>query len=236
MILLSSCAIERPDGTTEAEVLFKEANELYSDQRYILATEKLNTLRSQFPYSYYATSAELMQADILFMQENYEEASAAYILFKDFHPKNQKLDYVIYRIAEAYYKQVPPTFDRDLQPAVKAISFYNELRSLYPKSEYLKDAGEKITRCNELLLSKEQYIADFYYKTEDYESAKFRYKKIVQEINDKKLRSHSLVRLLAIGLETKDQGLCKEIYPKYTNSIIEDEKKLAQTTYFKCIQ
>lgn len=235
-ILLTSCAIERPDGTTEAEVLFKEANELLSDSRYILATEKLNTLRSQYPYSYYATSAELLQADILFMQENYEEASAAYILFKDFHPKNQKLDYVIWKIAESYYKQVPPTFDRDLQPAVKAISYYNELRSLYPNSEYLKDASEKIQKCNELLLNKEKYIADFYYKTEDFSSAKFRYKKIVTEINDKDLRSHSLIRLLKIGLQTEDQALCKEIYPKYTNSILDADKKDAQNIYFKCMQ
>lgn len=236
LLFLVSCAIDRPAGETEAEVLFKEANELLNDKRYILATEKLNTLRSQFPYSYYATSAELMQADILFSQENYEEAAAAYILFKDFHPKNNKLDYVMYKIAESYYQQIPETFDRDLTPAIKAITHYNELRSLFPSSEYLKDANEKLLKSHQMLLDKEKYIADFYFKTEDFESAKHRYIQILNEINDKALREHSALRLLSIGLTNKDSNFCKEVYSKYNSDFKGDKKVSAQEVYFKCIK
>jgi outer membrane protein assembly factor BamD len=88
VVVTASCASKRPQGTTEAEVLFKEAKDLISKSRYIQASEKLNSLRSQYPYSFYATHAELLQADILFAQENYAESAAAYILFRDFHPKH----------------------------------------------------------------------------------------------------------------------------------------------------
>ncbi|EQC43547.1 outer membrane protein assembly factor BamD [Bacteriovorax sp. Seq25_V] len=236
LLTLFSCAIERPSGTTEAEVLFKEAQELMADKRYILATEKLNTLRSQYPYSYYATSAELLQADILFIQENYEEAAAAYILFKDFHPKSNKMDYVMYKIAESYYQQVPPTFDRDLQPAVKAINYYNELRSLFPNSELLKDANEKINLCEKMLVDKEKYIADFYYKTEDYESAKFRYGNILKEISNKELRSHAVLRMLLIGEKLDDSVICRDVYSRYKSDLLEKQSKEANSVYLSCLK
>lgn len=108
-------------GSTKAEILFKEAKDLISKSRYIQATEKLNSIRSQYPYSYYATHAELLQADILFSQENYAEAASAYILFRDFHPKYNELGYVIFRISESFYRQLPTTFDRDLSAGVKWI-------------------------------------------------------------------------------------------------------------------
>ena len=90
---------------------------MMEDGRYLLATEKLNQLKNQYPYSFYATPSELMLADILYKQENYVEAAASYLLFKEFHPKHEKIAYVIYKIAESYYEQIPETYDRDLQPA-----------------------------------------------------------------------------------------------------------------------
>ena len=122
---LLSCATKRPEGSTEAEILFKEAKELISKSRYIQASEKLNSIRSQYPYSFYATPSELLQADILFAQENYAEAASAYILFRDFHPKYAELGYVIFRISESFYLQLPTTFDRDLTAGVEAIKYFN---------------------------------------------------------------------------------------------------------------
>jgi len=236
ILFLTSCAVERPQGKTEAEVLYKEAQELMADKRFLLATEKLNTLRSQYPYSYYATSAELTLADILFMQENYEESAAAYILFKDFHPKHRKIDYVIFKIAESYYNQKPPTFDRDLAPAIKAIKYYNELRSLYPSSKFLKDADKKIKKCNEMLISKEKYIADFYFRTKDYDSAKFRYSNMVRAFHEKEIKSVAAMRLLEIGQKTNDDKLCRKVYAKYKVSFSKKERKSAEKVYFGCIK
>jgi outer membrane protein assembly factor BamD len=185
-----SCATKRPTGSTEAEVLFKEAKDLISKSRYIQATEKLNSIRSQYPYSYYATHAELLQADILFAQENYAEAASAYILFRDFHPKYTELGYVIFRISESFYRQLPSTFDRDLTAGVEAIKYYTELIQSYPSTEYVKDAQKRINQIEDMLEKKEIYIADFYFKTKDFEAAKSRYEEILKTLknNDEKLR------------------------------------------------
>lgn len=188
-IFVISCATKRPEGSTEAEVLFREAQDLISKKRYILATERLNTIRSQFPYSYYATHAELLQADVLFSQENYPESAAAYILFRDFHPKYENMGYVIFRIAESFYNQLPSTFDRDLSAGAEAIKYYQELLDSYSNSDYVKGAEERISKVTDMMLKKEVYIADFYFKTKDYSAALSRYENVLPKItndNEKK--------------------------------------------------
>lgn len=190
-----SCATKRPVGSTEAEVLFKEAKDLISKSRYIQATEKLNSIRSQYPYSFYATHAELLQADILFSQENYAEAASAYILFRDFHPKYNELGYVIFRISESFYRQLPSTYDRDLSAGIEAIKYYNELIQNYPDTEYVKDAQVRINQIEEMIEKKEIYIADFYFKTKDYQAAKARYEDILKTLKNKNEKLRILTRI-----------------------------------------
>jgi len=195
LFLFSACTTQRPTGSTEAEVLFKEAKDLVSKSRFIQATEKLNAIRSQYPYSYYATSAELLQADVLFAQENYPEAASAYILFRDFHPKYSDLGYVIFRISESFYRQLPSTFDRDLSAGIEAIKYYNELLQNYSQTQYVKDAKERIEQIESMVNKKEVYIADFYFRTKDFKAAISRYEEIIAKTNNAELRGLLQVKL-----------------------------------------
>lgn len=194
-LLLFACATKRPEGSTEAEILYKEAKELISKSRFIQANEKLNSLRSQYPYSFYATHAELLQADILFSQENYAESASAYILFRDFHPKYNDLGYVVFRISESFYRQLPSTFDRDLTAGSEAIKYYRELLQNYSNTEYVKDAQVRIDQIEGMLEKKEIYIADFYFKTKDYSAAKFRYEEILKTLKNTDERLRILTRI-----------------------------------------
>lgn len=206
--LFLGCSSKKPEGKTAAEVLYKEAKELMDAGRYLMATEKLNTIKSQYPYSYYATHAELMQADVLYMQENFVESAAAYLLFRDFHPKHEKIVYVIWKTAESYYKQLPSTFDRDLAPAYEAIKYYTEIIEKYPDSEFFKMAESKRDECNNMLNSKEKYIADFYFKTKVYDAARFRYLRNIADKKDDKLVKHSMVRVVESSLKLKAYEEC----------------------------
>lgn len=223
--LLNSCSSSRPDGKTEAEILYKEAAELVNEKRYLLATEKLNTLRSQFPYSYYATPAELMQADILFKQENFVEAASAYILFKDFHPKHERLAYVISQIGESFYNQLPSTIDRDLTPAQEAIKYYEELLRSFPGSEYSKDAQAKMSRCQGMLEEREKYIADFYFKTDVFDAAIFRYQDILLNFKSPELRDHSMVRIAEASKRMKNYTDCVKYAEQFANDVSSEKSK-----------
>lgn len=218
-LILVQCSSKKPEGKTAAEVLYKEAQELMKESRYLLATEKLNTLKTQYPYSFYATHAELLQADILFLQENFIEAAAAYLLFRDFHPKHEKIVYVVFRIAESYYRQLPSTYDRDLSSAQEAIKYYTEIVDKYGDSEYKDEAIRKSAECNKMLSNKEQYIADFYFKTKVYDAARFRYLKNIQESNDENLVKHSMLGVVKSSYKMKAFDECVSYAKEYQEKL-----------------
>lgn len=234
LLLLISCSSEVKNAQTKAESLYKEAIILIQEEKFLLATEKLKIIRQKYPYSYYATHADLLQADIHFKQENYVEAAAAYILFKDFHPKHKRMNYVMWKIAESYYQQLPSTFDRDLAPAVEAIKYYKELQRRFPKSDFARNSIKKIEFCEEMLRSKEQYIADFYFKTDVYKSARRRYLQILRKYRHEVMRKHSMVRIIESSLHLKDFEACAKYYGQFSKHLSGDQLDQARSAYEEC--
>lgn len=174
---LAACSGKKVDENNPQE-LYKDAEEDITDKRYITALDKLKSVKNKFPYSHLATQAKLRIADVYFMEESYIESASAYESFRDMHPKHEKADYVMFRIGESYFNQLPATIDRDLGPATKAIDAYRELLTVYPNSQYTNDARTHMNEATERLAQKEKYIADFYYIREMYDSAAGRYEKI----------------------------------------------------------
>ena len=209
--LIFSCASKKPEGSTAAEILYKEAEEAVSKKRYIAALEKLNEIRSQHPYNFYATPAELLIADVKFKQENFAEAAADYQLFRDMHPKHERIDYVIFRLAESLYNQMPATFDRDLSVAEDSVKYFQEIINVYPKSEHVAVSKERIENVYKQVRSREKYIADFYFKTKNYEAALWRYTYILDKLNDPELNDHAKLRTVMSlnALEKVEECLAK---------------------------
>lgn len=224
LLFIFSCSSDKPTGKTEAEILYKEAEELIEAERFILATEKLNQIKTQHPYSFYATPAELLQADVLYHQESYVEAAAAYLLFRDFHPKHEKIPYVVFKIAESYYKQIPSTIDRDLEPAVEAIKYYDEVLQKYSDSSYARTAKKRIERSKRMLREKDQYIADFYFKTKEWSAARYWYLDMLETHQDPKTRHHAMVRAVEASRRLKEWDLCKDYSEKFLPEVDKETK------------
>lgn len=229
-----SCSSDKPKGKTEAEILYKEALELMEADRFILATEKLNQIKTQHPYSYYATPAELLQADVLYLQENYVEAAAAYLLFRDFHPKHEKIPYVVFKIAQSYYKQIPDTIDRDLEPAIEALKYYDEVLQKYPGSSYAQTSKKRITKARDMLRAKDQYIADFYFKTKEWSAARYWYLDILENHRDKESRAHAMVRVVEATRNLKEWELCKDYSEKFLQEVDKEAKKAIKSNLDSC--
>lgn len=233
-LIVMSCSSDKPKGRTEAEILFKEAEELVEAERFILATEKLNAIKTQHPYSFYATPAELMQADVLYMQESYIEAAAAYLLFRDFHPKHEKISYVIYRIAESFYKQIPDTIDRDLEPAMEAIKYYDEVITKYPDSSYKKNALKRIDKAKKMLREKDQYIADFYFKTDQFSAARYWYLDMLENHQNKDTRNHAMLRTILATYELKEWEPCLDYIEKFYQLVDKQAQKEIKLVKSSC--
>jgi outer membrane protein assembly factor BamD len=164
--------------------LSKEVDELVESNRYILALERLQELKNRHPYSPQAIDAQLRMADIYFLQENFSEAAATYEAFRDLHPKHAKVRYSMYRAGLSYYSDIPDLRARDLTPAFKAQDAFREFLNQFPEGEFVADAKAKLSETRNAIAEKELYVANFYFRKDDWESAKGRYSKIISFYSD----------------------------------------------------
>ena len=161
------------------EGAYKLAEEYEKDERFEESVAKYTDVKNKHPYSRYAILAELKIADVQFLREAYIEAQYAYQTFKDLHPKHPQIDYVTFRLGLSYFMQLPDTTDRDLSLADKAILYFDEVTTSYPKSAYAKEAGEKKAEAVRMQADKEIYIANFYFKKKKWGSALSRYETVI---------------------------------------------------------
>jgi len=232
--IFTNCSSEKLQGSTQAEILYKEAEKSISKKRYIAALEKLNEIRSQHPYSYYATPAELLIADVKFLQENFAESAADYQLFRDMHPKHERIDYVIFRLAESLFNQMPSTFDRDLSIAEESVKYFQEIINVYPNSAHVAVSKERIEHVYRQVRSREKYIADFYFKTSNYDAALWRYTYILDKLNDPELNEHAKVRQVMSLNELGKLDECLLKAKEYAPHLSQDNLKILTSIVEEC--
>ena len=59
-----------------------------------------------------------------------------------------------------------------------------------------------------MLVAKEKYIADFYFRTKVYRAARFRYRNIMKQYDDNDLLLLSMARVVESSLKMKDKKTC----------------------------
>jgi outer membrane protein assembly factor BamD len=175
----AGCSGKEVDQNDPAS-LMKEAEDEIKSDHYQMAIDKLRMIKNKFPYSKYSVDAQLRMADVYFMEDSFPEAAAAYESFRDLHPKNEKVEYAMFRVGKAYYSDIPSPISRDLSSATKAQDAYNDFLKRFPTSTYAAEAKKDVEDIRRVLAEKEMYIADFYYKRDFYQSAEPRYRKIVE--------------------------------------------------------
>ena len=234
VLSLSACSTAEKFDTSTPEGAFKQAEEYEKDDRYEEAIQKFSEVKNKHPYSRFATEAELRIADLQFKRETFIEAAAAYQLFREFHPKHPRVDYVTYRLGLSYFNQLPSTIDRDLSVAEKAILYFDEVINTYEKSEFLADAKQKRQDALHMLAEKEMYIANFYTKHETYDSALKRYEYLLKTYPNQGFDASALYgaarSAFKSGEKERGQQHLKNLYSLYPSS---DEAKRAKNEFEK---
>ncbi len=216
-IVSAGCSsIDKIDASTP-EGAYQLAEEYEKDERYDEAAQRYQEVRTKFPYSKYATMAELRAADVHFKREAFVEAQAAYQLFKDFHPKHPQIDYVTFRLGLSYFNQLPSTIDRDLSVADKSILYFDEVATSYPGSQHVAEAQAKKAAALRMLAEKELYVADFYVRRKTFDSALLRYEYLLKTFPNSGFEPRALYGAARSAFETgeKDRGL--QHYRKLTS-------------------
>ena len=154
------------EGPVEPEAqLTAKAMHYFDIGRYLLAEEEFKKIRDRYPFSPYATVAELRLADCKYYQGLYEEAIPLYKDFENLHPTNNAIPYVIFQIGSCYY-HLMDTPDRDQTSTHKMIETYTRLIRRYPNSPFTIEAQKRIKEGRALLAEHEYVVAQWYFRTD----------------------------------------------------------------------
>jgi len=221
LFFLTSCSSE-DKNVDSAEKAFNAAAEIDKAERYEEALKRYQEVRNKYPYSKFAVESQLAIADVYYKQESFADAQQAYQNFRDLNPKHSKIDYVNFQLAMSYFKQLPETIDRDLTLAPSAISLFDEFLKKYPNSQYAAEAKKNREASFKMLAEKEDYIANYYFIRDQFESALARYEAVLKKYSDQGFESLALSRAAVsafkIGQKDKAQKYFAALSKKYPNS------------------
>lgn len=224
LVTLTGCVTEPEVDLKTPEGLYEMGQFYQKQSRYEEAIAQYKALSSKHTYSPLAVRAELRVADCYYERDEFEEAYASYKLFHELHPTFVESDYVVAQIADSLHQQIPSSVDRDLSQVKKAINYYQELTSVYPDSKYSEKANEKKIKLAQMLADKEIYIADFYYKQEQFISALSRYELFLKDFPKNPRTPYVLLRS-ALSAKEIDKNDKSDYFKKRLISNFPDSKE-----------
>ena len=173
----------------------------------IIAAKKFNEAEILFPQSIWAPRSSLMAAYSYYSQDYYEDSINELIRFLKTYPNNIRTDYARYLLAMNYYEQIINE-KKDLGPIVKAKNNFILVKENFPNSDFALDAEYKLNLIEEMLASKEMYLAKYYSEKEKWIPAINRYKEVLKTYSTTIFVEEALHRLVEIHykLGLKDES------------------------------
>ena len=162
-----------------------------------------------FPQSELASKSALMAAYSYYIQDYYSEAMFNLERFIKTYPKDSRMDYVHYLLAMCYYENIEGE-KKDLQPLITAKKEFNFIITNYPGTDFALDSKFKISLINDILASKEMYIARHYIKKEKWISAINRFKIILNDYDTTVYTEEAIHRLVEIHYKIGLEGEAKK--------------------------
>jgi len=184
-------SISRADETKSPDELYNEGIKKLSGGAFRedpdKAIELFRKIMDLYPESEYAVLAEIGIGDAYYKKKEYLSAVEVYKRFYEKKSDHEKVDYVLFRIGECFYR-LTPSPDRDLTPAQNGLLYLDILLKKYPLSPY-REKAEKMAKVLKNKLSKrELIIGEFYLKRGDIGSAEKHFKMVLEMSEDDSLR------------------------------------------------
>jgi outer membrane protein assembly factor BamD len=209
-----------------ARANYEKATAELKDENNVEAIKYFTFVKSKFPFSRYATLAEVGMADAFFAQEKFVEAIDAYKLFIKFHPTHRFVTdgYASHKICRAYMEQipsdwflVPPTHEKDQGATKDAMRELQSFLRTFKKSKYRTKVQEIYRKCIRKLADHELYVARFYLERDKPKATILRLETLLKHYPD-------------AGVDPDVMLMLGQTYMKL------DQKKKAEATFAKLIR
>ena len=163
----------------------------------IYAAKKFNEAELLYPQSIWAPRAALMASYSYFSYLYYSDAVLELEKFLDKYKNHPRRDYAYYLLALSHYDQIVDE-TKDLNEILKAKKYFEIILKKYPNTEFALDSKYKLELIEEILASKEMYLARYYTEREKWIPAIKRLKKIVNDYQTTIYVEEALHRLVEI--------------------------------------
>ena len=174
--------------------IYNSAMNLLENNKYKKASSEFEEVERLYPYSIWATRAQLMSAYVYYKLNNYDLSISASNRYIELHPGANDIDYALYIIALCYYKEIND-FRRDQSNTSKALDAFNNLIRRFPNSEYTRDSKLKLDLVKDHLAAREMDVGRTYQKLDNYIAAINRFKVVVDSYSKTSQLPEALARL-----------------------------------------
>ncbi len=210
---LAACSMFGPTKMKEEEIippdtLYQSVLTNIDQQHYNAAIDDLKKLERQHPYSEYNEKAKLMEVYANYRISRFDDAILAADRYLALFPSSDQTAYVLFLKGTAYFAQITD-ITRDQAISQNAIDTYTLLISNYPRSDYAKDAADKMVIAVDQLAGKEMSVGRYYEGNGQYAAAINRFRTVVDKYQTSTHIEEALFRLtesnLALGLTAEAQ-------------------------------
>jgi len=163
----------------------------------IYAARKFNEAELLYPQSIWAPRAALMAAYAYFSKLYYGDAIIELEKFLDKYKNHPRRDYAFYLLALCHYNQIVDE-TKDLNEILKSQEYFNLIIRNYPDTEFAIDSEFKLELIQEILASKEMYLARYYIDREKWIPAINRFKTVVSDYDTTIYVEEALHRLVEL--------------------------------------
>ena len=163
----------------------------------VYAAKKFNEAELLYPQSIWAPRAALMASYSYFSYLYYSDAVLELEKFLDKYKNHPRRDYAYYLLALSHYDQIIDE-TKDLNEILKAKKYFKIIIQKYPDTEFSIDSRYKLELIEELLASKEMYLARYYVEREKWIPAINRFKKVAEDYDETIYIEEALHRLVEL--------------------------------------
>ena len=201
--------------------IYDEAYKEFNKKHYDVAAEKFALAETQYPTSAWAADALIMSAYSHYMDEDFAGALLVADRFMRFHPGHTDVPYVLYLRGMCYYRQVSDV-RREPGMSVYALNQFQQLVERFPKSEYAKNAKNKITILKNYIAGKIMYAARNDMAAQNWPSAITRFQSVITDAQETVMTPEALFRLTecytAIGLPAQAAGYAEMLRKNFPDN------------------
>jgi outer membrane protein assembly factor BamD len=187
---------------------YQDGMSSFNNKSYLEAAKKFNEAEILFPQSEWAPKASLMAAYAYYIDDYNNRAISELLSFFKKYPINPNTSYAHYLLAMSYYNKIIDE-KKDTEPLKNSKKQFEYIVKNYPNTEFSLDSKFKLDLINEMIASKEMYIARHYIQKKKWIPAINRLKFIVKKYDNTIFVEEALHRLVEIyykiGLEDESR-------------------------------